>query len=134
MVQPIGNQLSSLGLGLAPAAIEQQKTVQNAATEVTATEKNNFTETNTKNSNTRPEQFTEFNKTTLEKTIESLNENLKAWSTGMKFEIDDELERVVVSIVDTKSGDVLRKVPSDAVLKVAKMIVQMQGSGIDTQA
>ena len=59
---------------------------------------------------------------------------MQAWSTGMRFDVDDDAQRVVVSIIDSATGEVLRTVPSDAVIRVAKMIVQLQGKGIDTQA
>jgi flagellar protein FlaG len=48
--------------------------------------------------------------------------------------MDEDAQRLVVSIVDNETGEVLRKVPSDAVLQVAKMIVQMQGGGVNTKA
>lgn len=72
--------------------------------------------------------------TPLEKTLEQLNNSMQAWSTGMRFEVDEDAQRVVVSIVDSATGEVLRTVPSDAVLRVAKMIVQLQGGSIDTRA
>jgi flagellar protein FlaG len=52
----------------------------------------------------------------------------------MRFHVDEDAQRVVVSIVDNKTGEVLRTVPSEAVLKVAKMIVQMQGQTVNTRA
>jgi flagellar protein FlaG len=70
----------------------------------------------------------------LEKTLETMNERMQAWSTGMRFHVDEDAQRVVVSIVDNKTGEVLRTVPSEAVLKVAKMIVQMQGQTVNTRA
>lgn len=72
--------------------------------------------------------------TPLEKTLEQLNESMQAWSTGMRFDIDEDAQRVVVSIVDSTTGEVLRTVPSDAVIRIAKMIVQLQGGAIDTRA
>lgn len=70
----------------------------------------------------------------LEKALQLVNNNLKAWSTGMRFDLDAEAQRVVVSIIDSETGEVLRTVPSDAVIRVAKMIVQLQGKSINTQA
>src|SRR5690606_15386197 len=70
----------------------------------------------------------------LDKALESVNHSLEAWSTGMRFEMDEDAQRLVVSIIDSTTGEVLRTVPSDAVLRVARMIVQLQGSGVDTRA
>ena len=69
----------------------------------------------------------------LDETLEELNQRMQAWSTGLKFSMDEDAQRLVVSVVDTATGDVIRTVPSDAVLKVAKMIVQMQGQMVDTK-
>lgn len=72
--------------------------------------------------------------TPLEKTLEQLNESMKAWSTGMRFDIDEDAQRIVVSIIDSTTGEVLRSVPSEAVIRIAKMIAQLQGNAIDTRA
>ncbi|WP_228255772.1 flagellar protein FlaG [Pollutimonas thiosulfatoxidans] len=70
----------------------------------------------------------------LGEALEALNGSMKAWATGMRFDVDPEAQRVVVSIIDSETGDVLRTVPTDAVIRVAKMIVQLQGRSIDTTA
>lgn len=72
--------------------------------------------------------------TPLDKAIALANSSLHAWSTGMRFDIDPASGRVVVSITDSQTGEILRTVPTDAVLRVAKMIVQMQEKSIDVKA
>lgn len=73
-------------------------------------------------------------KSSLDTALEQLNNNLKAWATGVRFDIDPDTQRLVVSLVDNESGDVIRTVPSDAVLQISKMITQFQGNGINTKA
>jgi len=70
----------------------------------------------------------------LDKALDEINEQMKAWSTHLQFEIDPNVHQVVVSVVDAESGDVIRTIPSEAVLRIAKMIVNMQGNGIKTMA
>lgn len=74
------------------------------------------------------------NETPIDKTLEQLNDSMQAWATGMRFDVDEDAQRIVVSIVDSTSGEVLRTVPSEAVIRIAKLIVQLQGSAIDTRA
>ena len=69
----------------------------------------------------------------LDETLEDLNARMQAWSTGLRFTVDEDAQRVVVSIVDNNTGEVIRTVPSDAVLKVAKMIVHLQGQVVNTK-
>ena len=70
---------------------------------------------------------------TLDDTLDQINNSLQAWSTGIRFNMDDEAQRLVVSIVDNKTGEVLRTVPSDAVIQIAKMIVQLQGNAVSVK-
>ncbi|WGQ36740.1 flagellar protein FlaG [Alcaligenes sp. CHO6] len=70
---------------------------------------------------------------TLDDTLEQINNSLQAWSTGIRFDMDDEAQRLVVSIVDNTTGEVLRTVPSDAVIQIAKMIVQLQGNAVSVK-
>ncbi|APX74142.1 flagellar protein FlaG [Achromobacter insolitus] len=70
----------------------------------------------------------------LDKALDEINDQMKAWSTQLKFEIDPNVHQVVVSVVDATSGDVIRTIPSETLLKIAKMIVNMQGNGIKTSA
>lgn len=54
--------------------------------------------------------------------VRSLNSRLTAWSTNLRFEIDQDTSRVVVQVVDIESGDVVRQIPSEEVLHMSKML------------
>ena len=69
-----------------------------------------------------------------EDAFDEINHAMQAWDTGMRFEIDEDTHKLVVSIIDSKSGDVIRQIPSEEVLHVAKMIAQFQGNLISTKA
>ncbi len=66
--------------------------------------------------------------------LDEINSQLRAWSTELQFEMDPELQKIVVSVRDAESGEVLRTIPSDAVIRIAKMIVSMQGNAVSTSA
>lgn len=70
----------------------------------------------------------------LERALEEINSQMEAWATQLQFEIDPNVHQVVVSVVDAESGEVIRTIPSEAVLRIAKMIVNMQGNGVSTTA
>lgn len=73
-------------------------------------------------------------KSSLDTALEQLNQNLQAWATGVRFDIDPDTQKIVVSLVDNESGDVIRAVPSEAVLQISKMITEFQGNTINTKA
>jgi len=70
----------------------------------------------------------------VEKALEEINRSMQAWSTSLRFEVDPDVKRVVVSIVDKETGEVLRTIPNEVVLRVAKMLVNLQGQAVATSA
>lgn len=70
----------------------------------------------------------------LERALDEINDQLRAWKTQLQFEIDPHVHQVVVTIVDSETGDTLRTIPSETLLRVARMIVQMQGNAVATTA
>ncbi|NGR07376.1 flagellar protein FlaG [bacterium SGD-2] len=70
----------------------------------------------------------------LDDIFQEVNAAMEAWATGMRFEIDEDTQQLVVSIIDNKSGEVIRQIPSDEVLHIAKMISQFQGQLISVKA
>ncbi|HLR30698.1 MAG TPA: flagellar protein FlaG [Paenalcaligenes sp.] len=68
----------------------------------------------------------------IENALKQLNEEMRPWATAMQFEIDPDLERLVISIIDNETGEVLRSIPSEALLQIAKMITSFQGQSVNT--
>ncbi|NLC35333.1 MAG: flagellar protein FlaG [Alcaligenaceae bacterium] len=71
---------------------------------------------------------------TGEDAFEEINAAMQAWDTGMRFEIDEDTQQLVVSVIDSKTGDTLRQIPSEEVLHIAKMVAQFQGKLINVKA
>lgn len=71
---------------------------------------------------------------TLDKALEQLNRSMQAWSTQLRFEQNKDANRLVITIVDAETGEVLKTIPSEAVVRAAKMIANAQNRTIDTQA
>lgn len=131
MVNPVSSGVPAAPEGLLFPEPEHIAMTPNPALAVTAA-----TETFNSNITTadQRQKFPDHELNPLEKALKLVNSSMDAWSTGMRFDIDPDTERVVVSIVDSATGTVLRTVPTEAVLRVAKMIIQLQGKSINTQA
>ncbi|MDP3858418.1 MAG: flagellar protein FlaG [Stagnimonas sp.] len=70
----------------------------------------------------------------LPQAVAQLNRYVARSRTDLQFRIDDEAGRVVVSIVDADSGQVLRQMPSEEALRIARYL-EGDGSGLlDKQA
>jgi len=66
--------------------------------------------------------------------IRELEEALPAASNSLSFKVDEVLGRPVITVVDKNSGEVVRTLPSDEVLRVAHNIEKMRGILFDSPA
>tara|TARA_B100000780_G_scaffold5608_1_gene4454 strand:+ start:184 stop:669 length:486 start_codon:yes stop_codon:yes gene_type:complete len=57
----------------------------------------------------------------------SLNEDINIRSKNLKFSVGDTPYRSVVEVVDAESGEVIRQIPSEAILKVAHNLEALKG-------
>lgn len=53
---------------------------------------------------------------------------------NVQFSLDAETGRSIVRIVDPKSGEVIRQIPSEAALEVARAVGKLQGSYVSEKA
>ena len=70
----------------------------------------------------------------VDKALQSVNKEMQAWSTQMQFTIDPDTHQVVVDIIDPDTGKTLSTIPSETVLRIAKMITQFQGNAVKAAA
>lgn len=59
--------------------------------------------------------------------LERLEAALPSTSKSLHFQVDEVLNRPVITVVDKDSGEILRKLPSDEVIRVAHNIDKMKG-------
>ena len=63
----------------------------------------------------------------IEEAIEALNDALAKAPTKATISHDDQLNRYIVKIADERSGEVIREIPSEAVLKFARNLQEIKG-------
>lgn len=132
MVNPLVSGLTPVATPL-PLAVERPQIQPDPAVKVTASG-NAELGGNAAQSGQTGASGAAFTENAVEEALNKVNDAMQAWSTGIRFEVDEDTERMVVKLVNNETGDIIRQVPSEAMLKVAKMITQLQGGGIDTQA
>ncbi|MNC27244.1 flagellar protein FlaG [compost metagenome] len=60
----------------------------------------------------------------LEQAVTDIREFVQASQRKLDFSIDDSTGRVVVKVIATESGDVVRQIPSETALKLAQSLSQ----------
>ena len=63
----------------------------------------------------------------LKEAVKQINNVVQSMSNDLKFTVDEETGIRVVTVVDTKTHDVIRQIPSEEVLAIAKALDRLQG-------
>ena len=63
----------------------------------------------------------------VEEAIDRLNEQMAANGRDLRFSIDARLDRTIVTVRSSVSGEIVRQIPDDAMLRVARSIEDLKG-------
>jgi flagellar protein FlaG len=66
--------------------------------------------------------------------VDNVNRYLKSIDQGVQFEIDAETGRTVVRVVDKETHEVIRQLPTEEMLAVARAIARMKGLLLNDKA
>lgn len=65
--------------------------------------------------------------------IDEINKTMASMSRNLEFAVDDDTHITVVKVVDTQTHDVIRQIPSEEVVAIAKALDKIQGLLIKQQ-
>ena len=65
--------------------------------------------------------------------LEKLKTALAAHDISLQYSRDDETNRLVVKMVDEKTGEAVRQIPTEVSLKLAAEFIKLQGVFVDRQ-
>lgn len=54
--------------------------------------------------------------------VEKLNTQIQSLQRELSFSVDEDSGRTVVKVIDSKTGDIVRQIPSDQVLRLARQL------------
>jgi flagellar protein FlaG len=70
----------------------------------------------------------------LQKALEDINKAIQMQEQGIEFSVDPESDRTIVKVVDKNTGSLLRQIPSEEALDIAKALDRAQGLLIHQKA
>ncbi len=62
----------------------------------------------------------------VEQAVERLNDYVQSLQRDLRFSLDDDLGRTVVSVVDRSTDEVIRQIPNETALQLARNLKAMQ--------
>ena len=73
-------------------------------------------------------------KAQLDQAVAELNSHFSAARTDLKFSVEKDLGVIVVAVVDAQDGKVLRQIPSEEAIRIARVITQQRNGLIEATA
>ena len=74
------------------------------------------------------------NQRNLEEAIQRLNDQMRSNNRDLAFAIDRKVDRTVITVRSAQTGEVVRQIPDDAVLRVAHSIEDIKGMLLNAMA
>lgn len=81
-----------------------------------------------------PAKVEEPQRVALEKAVTDIREFVQASQRNLDFSIDDSTGKVVVKVIATDSGEVIRQIPSETALKLAQNLSDASSLLFDSKA
>ncbi len=69
----------------------------------------------------------------LQEAVSALNEQMDSTKTGLGFSVDESQNRPVVIVRNSETGEVVRQIPTEVVLRMGHSIDAMKGLLLNTQ-
>ena len=70
----------------------------------------------------------------LQEAIERLNDQMKSNGRQLNFSIDKAIDRTVIQVKNAETGEVIRQIPNETMLRVAHSIEDVKGMLLDEKS
>jgi uncharacterized FlaG/YvyC family protein len=74
------------------------------------------------------------NQAEISAAVSRLNDHVQSISRDLEFTVDKELNRTIITVYDTETDEVIRQIPSDEVLSLARYLESGGGAIMKTKA
>ncbi|MEW5943429.1 MAG: flagellar protein FlaG [Pseudomonadota bacterium] len=64
---------------------------------------------------------------TLRESVRQVNEFIRPMQSNLQFTVDADVQKTVVKVVDSETREVIRQIPSDEMLAIARALDRLQG-------
>ena len=70
----------------------------------------------------------------VKEAVEQIQRNIEANSTDLRFTVDSATGKTIVSVVDSQTQEVVRQIPTEEIMKLARWNDRMQGLLVNSKA
>jgi flagellar protein FlaG len=70
----------------------------------------------------------------VEQAVRKVNSALELREVGLQFEVDKDTDKLIVKVIDRSTGEVIRQIPNEEVVRMAKLMSDGNGLLVDHAA
>jgi len=70
----------------------------------------------------------------INREVEQINDQLSALNRSIRFSVDDSTHDIVVRVVDKESGEVIKELPPENILKLRERMKELSGLMVEEEA
>lgn len=70
----------------------------------------------------------------VKQAVQDINQSLQSLSQNLEFSIDDDSKQTVIKVIDSQTKEVIRQMPSEEAIQIAKVLDQVLGKLIKDKA
>lgn len=63
----------------------------------------------------------------IEQAVTKIQESIGQVDSSLRIEVDSDIHRVIVKVINNQSGEVIRQIPSQEIVEISKRLDAMQG-------
>ncbi|NLG03984.1 MAG: flagellar protein FlaG [Clostridia bacterium] len=120
------------------ASLASDKVVKDNKAKSAASQKSDFSrqgikQTDEEDLKERIENQKKYDDVMTEKAVENANNRIKASHTNAKFEFNEKINRVTITITDATNDEIIREIPPEATQKMLERIHTFSGILMDTE-
>jgi flagellar protein FlaG len=125
----LGTQSADIGRGTAAASAEASIVVPepgSAPAQETAATPSGDAASRANSGTARMSQRAELSRAAAEELAANLNEQFKVANYSLSFTVHEEIGQTIVRVIDPKTEEVIRQIPSEELVRIAEVLDQLQ--------
>ena len=70
----------------------------------------------------------------IEQALSEVNQRMQSNGRNLAFSLDDKADRLVIKVTNAKTGEVVRQIPDETILRIAQSLEELKGALYDESA
>lgn len=70
----------------------------------------------------------------LEQALNEVNQRMQSNGRSLAFSLDEKADRLVIKVTNAKTGEVVRQIPDETILRIAHSLEELKGALYDESA